>query len=931
MFDSIQSLAARIRAWCSPRSVSEKREHAPSRPASPANISHNVKITARVARLLGARSPFFGRAPGADQDFEHELVTHLEMLTDENIRRGMAPDAARRAARIRLGGLTQLKEANRELRGLPVIHMFLQDTRFAFRMLRKNPGFTAVAVLTLALGIGANTAIFSVVYAVLLKPLPYAKSDQLFTVFEAKPQDGIKATGWSYPNFADLREQNGIFSEMAGSQQHQLTLTGRGEPTVVNTAVVTPEFFSLFGEQPLSGRMFVSEDGTRGAPPVVMLSENLWRGYFGEDSTIIGSSVNLDKRSFTVIGIMPATFRFPLLTKADPLWIPLVQDPLFGSWMDRRGGHWLQVTGRLKAGVSMARAQAELNAINARSARDFPAENSGWQIRMVPLQEMIVGDVKSPLLVLLGAVGLVLLIACANIANLLLTRATSRAREIAVRTALGAGRARIVRQLLSETAVLGLLGGATGIGLAYWGVQVLSSLLPPSVPRVNAIRVDHLVLGFALLLSLVASCAFGLTPALLSANANLQASLREGGGRSGESRNRRRVRSLLAAGEVALAMVLLVAAGLLLRSFARLLSVSPGFGVEHVLKADISLPQFQYSTPQQWTAFADELLARLQAAPGLQDSAVAVPRPIADGNVNLGFDIVGNPPSSAGTSRTANYVSISPEYFRVMEIPLLAGRFFNQHDVSSAPRVSVISQAMARLYFPSQDPIGKRLVFGFPPNGAVVREIVGIVGDVRDVALGRDPGPMMYVPFAQEPFWGANVVVRSALSPSSVATAIRQEVRKLDKELPVTDIAMMPDILEASLAQPRFRTFLLGLFAAMALVLAATGIFGVISYSVSCRTNEIGIRVALGASRGAILRMVLRETLVLTFLGLALGVPGALAASRLVGHMLFDVSTNDPATLAAVACVLAAVATLAGYVPARRAMRVDPIVALRYE
>ena len=864
-----------------------------------------------------------------DEEFEHELETHLEMLTDENVRRGMAPEEARRAARIRLGGLTQLRETNRELQGLPTIETFLQDTRFALRVLRKNPGFTAVAVLTLALGIGANTAIFSVVYAVLLKPLPYAQSDQLFNVFQAKPQDGIKGTGWSYANFADLREQNRIFSELAGSQKHQLTLTGRGEPSVVNTSVVTPELFSLFGEAPLAGRLFRSEEGKRGAPPVVILSEDLWRGSFGADPTIIGSSVSLDQRSFTVIGIMPAAFRFPLLTQGEQLWIPLVQDPLFGSWMGRRGGHWLQVTGRLKPGVSMAQAEGELNAINARFAKDFPAENGGWTIRMVPLQKMIVGSVQSPLLVLLGAVGLVLLIACANIANLLLTRATSRAREIAVRTTLGAGRSRIVRQLLSETAVLGVLGGVMGIALAYGGVQGVSSLLPTNVPRVNAIRVDHVVLGFALLLSIIASGVFGLAPALFAANSNLQANLREGGGRSGESRNRRRARSVLAAGEIALAMVLLVAAGLLLRSFAKLMSVNPGFDAQHVLKADISLPRFQYSTPQQWTAFSSELLTRIQAQPGLKDAAVAVPRPIADGTVNLGFDIVGNPRSSAGALRTANYVSVSPEYFRVMEIPLLAGRFFNQHDGSSAARVSVISQAMARLYFPNQDPVGKNLVFGFPPDGTAVREIVGIVGDVRDVALGQDPGPMMYVPFAQAPFWGANIVVRSALSPSSVATTIRQEVGKIDKELPVTDVALMPNVIEASLSQPRFRTFLLGVFAAMALVLAAIGVFGVIAYSVSCRTNEIGIRVALGASRGAILRLVLGETLALTFLGLAFGVPSALAASRLVGHMLFGISPNDPTTLAAVACMLAVVAALAGYIPARRATHVDPMVALR--
>src|SRR5216684_1435586 len=880
-------------------------------------------------RALASRTRTWLSPRQMDQDFEHELEAHLEMLTDENVRRGMAPEEAKRAARVRLGGLTQLKETNRELHGLPMIEAFLQDTRYAFRMLRKNPGFTAVAVLTLALGIGANTAIFSVVYAVLLKPLPYANPDQLFNVFQAKPQEGVGGTGWSYANFAELREQNRVFSDMAGAQQHQLTLTGRGEPAVVNTSVVTPELFSLFGEKPLAGRAFFPEDGKAGAPPVVILSENLWRGTFGADPNILGSSINLDKRSFTIVGIMPAAFRFPLLTKSEQLWIPLVQDPLFGSWTERRGGHWLQVTGRVKPGVSMTQVQAELDAIAARFAKEFPAENDGWTIRMVPLQQMIVGKARSALLVLLGAVGLVLLIACANIANLLLTRATSRAREIAVRTTLGAGRTRIIRQLLSETAVLGLLGGVTGIALAYWGVQALNALFPENLPRMNAIRVDNFVLGFALLLSATASCAFGLAPALFAANSNLQSSLREGGGRSGESRSRRRARSFLAAGEIALAMVLLVGAGSLLRSFSKLMSVSPGFDAQHLVKADISLPRFQYSTPQQWAAFSDELLARIQAEPGLEDSAVAVPRPIVDGFINLGLDIVGSPASSASAS--ADYVSVSPDYFRVMGIPLLSGRLFDRRDILSSHRVTIISKTMARLYFPNQDPLGKQLRFSFPPDSGAAREIVGIVGDVRDIALGQDPGPMMYVPYAQAPFWGANVVVKSALSPSSVAAAIRQEVQKIDKDLPVTEVAMMPDIIETSVAQPRFRTFLLGLFAAMALVLAATGIFGVISYSVSYRTNEIGIRVALGAQSADVLRMVLRETLVLTFAGMALGIPCALAASRLLGHMLFGVSVNDPATLASVTFALAAVATLAGYVPARRAMSVDPMVALRYE
>jgi predicted permease len=599
-----------------------------------------------------------------DQDFDQELGAHLEMLTDENVRRGMGPEEAKRAARIRLGGHTQLKETHRELHGLPAIETFLQDTRYAFRMLWKNPGFTAVAVLTLALGIGANTAIFSVVYAVLLKPLPYTNPDQLFTAFQANTQQGIAETGCSYLNFEEWRAQNHVFSEMAGVVAHQLTLTGRVEPTVVNTSVVTPEFFALLDVKPLAGRIFFPQDGKQGAPPVVLVSEDLWRGRFGADPKILGTSINLDQRPFTVIGIMPGAFRTPFFTKRE-VWIPLVQDPVFSTFMPQRGVHLLPVIGRLKAGVSVTQAQAEMDAISGRQAGEFPAENNGWTIRLVPLQKEIVGDVRTELLLLLGAVGLVLLIACANIANLLLTRATSRSKEIAVRTALGAGRVRIIRQLLSETAVLGLLGGVAGIALAYWGVKALSSLLPSSLPQMNPIRVDYFVLGFALLLSAIAGVAFGLVPAMFAANADIQNTLREGP-RSGESRNRRRARSFLAVAEISLAMVLLVTAGLLLRSFARLTSVSPGFDAQHLVKADISLPQFQYSTPQQWAAFSEELLARIHSDPGLQDSAVVVPRPIVDQNVNLQFDIVGNPPPSEGASRTASYVSVSPDYFRVM-------------------------------------------------------------------------------------------------------------------------------------------------------------------------------------------------------------------------------------------------------------------------
>jgi predicted permease len=466
--------------------------------------------------------------------------------------------------------------------------------------------------------------------------------------------------------------------------------------------VVTPELFSLLRQKPLVGRTFMSEDGGRGAAAVAILSEGLWRGHFAADPDIIGSSIALDTRAFTIVGVMPSTFRFPLLT-GEQIWIPLAQDPLFSGWMEERKGHWLQVTGRLKDGVEIEQAQLELEAVAVALAKDFPAENEGWRIRAIPLQEMIVGDAKGPLLVLLGAVGLVLLIACANISNLLLTRATSRAREIAVRTSLGAGRARIVRQLLSEALVLGALGGAAGVGVAVVGVRILTSLLPSNLPLVNPVEVDAWVLGFAVLLSLVAACTFGLAPAWFSADARLRLNLQGSSGRTSESRGRRGTRSLLAAAEVALAMVLLVAAGLLLRSFAKLTSVSPGFAVEQLVLADISLPRFQYSTPAQWVTFADAFLAGLHSDPALRNSAVAVPRPIADVNLNLAFDIPGRAPAAAGASRTADYVSVSPGYFRVMQIPLMAGRMFEDRDVAATARVSISQRGAGTAALPERE------------------------------------------------------------------------------------------------------------------------------------------------------------------------------------------------------------------------------------
>jgi putative ABC transport system permease protein len=807
----------------------------------------------------------------------------------------------------------------------------IQDLRYGLRMLRKSPGFTAVAILTLALGIGASSAIFSVVNAVLFRPLGYANAGQLVLVPESDPKQGVTDAGMSYPSLLELREHSHVFSAVAGLAGHALTLTGRGEPSEANTVVVTQDFFSVFGTKPLLGRTLLASDGERGAAPVVVLSEGMWRSQFGADPKITGSPITLDMRPYTVVGVMPAEFRTPFLDQADQLWIPLVQDPLFSGWMIRPPQtHWMPVIARLRPGVSFAEAQAEMDTVSARLANEFPAEK-GWLIQQVrPLQQAIVGDVKSPLLILSCAVGLVLLIACANIANLLLTRATSRSREIAVRIALGAPKRRITRQLLTESAILGIFGSVAGMFLAYWGVSALVSLLPPGLPRIHGIRVDGSVLGFALVLSMASSFVFGLAPVLFAVRSDPQANLREGA-RAGEATGSRRARSFLAAIEVALAMVLLVGAGLLMRSFVRLTSVSPGFEPSGVVKAMVSLPQFQYSTQQQWTAFATELMTRLQAEPGMQDSACAAPLPIKDGQINLPFEIVGNPPLPAGAADTADYVTASPRYFSVMGIPLLRGRLFDSSDSPSSPPVVLISNALARRYFPNQDPLGRHLVFGFPLNGRASREIVGVIGDVHDVSLGKKPEAMMYVPFAQAPLYGCEVVVRSTLAASAVAAAIRTETHGIDKNLPVTDVATLPGALSASLAEPRFRTLILGLFSTIALALAAVGIFGVISYSVSRRTREIGIRIALGATSASVRRLVVGESAKLVFFGLAAGVPAALVLTRFLSTLLFDVRPADPLTFMGVAVLLALVALAASYIPVRRAMRVDPMVALRDE
>jgi putative ABC transport system permease protein len=872
------------------------------------------------------------RREAADRELDEELRSHLERATAENVASGMSREEARDAALREFGGVEQIREECADARRVNWLQDFAQDVRYGLRMLRKSPGFTSIAILTLALGIGANTAIFSVVYAVLLKALPYPHPGQLVDLFETKPQEGVRQAGSSYQDFREFRDQNHVFSDFGGFAGHDLTLTGRGDPFQIDTADVTPGFLATMSVPPLAGRAFVPDDGKQGAAPVVILSEILWRDRFAADPRVVGSSVELDMRTFTIIGIMPASFRYPFLTSAEQIWVPLQQDPLFGPWMNNPDLRWMAVTARLKPGVSIAQAQAEMGAISARLAQKFRAQDKGWTTRLVPMQEDLVGNARTPLLVLLGSVGLVLLIACANVSNLLLARATSRAREMAVRIALGAGRLRIVRQLLVESGLIGLFGGATGVLLAYWGVHALRSLLPEDLTAFHAVSVDASVLLFAFAVSVLASMIFGLAPALLAADSGFTSALREDATRAGEVGRRQIARRLLAVAEIALAMVVLVAAGLLGRSFLTLTSVNPGFDPSHVVKAEVDLPRFQYSKPAQWTAFADELLGRVQAQPGMHDSAVAIPLPLAHSVVpTLPFDIPGSAPPPPGTNRTADYVAASPGYLRVMQIPLLRGRWISERDRPGAPPITVISEALARRYFPNQDPIGKELSFSFPPTPGMPRQIVGMVGDVRDSSLGRAPSPMMYVPYAQEPFWGAEIVTRSELSAGAIGSIIREQVSHIDKNLPVTAVESMSTAIDSTVAQPRFRAWLLGLFGLMALILAAAGIFGLISYSVARRTREIGIRMALGASPGNVRRQILRESARFVLIGVGVGVAVALGVVRLLSSMLFTVRPADPLTFIGVALLLAAVALLACYIPARRATRVDPMIALRHE
>ena len=877
-------------------------------------------------RLLSALRNWWHRQR-TDEQLDDEVRGYAEMLEEEKIKQGMNPGEARREAKMELGGVEQVKEQVREVRAGHFLDTLWQDIRYGVRMLRKSPGFTAVAVLTLALGIGANTAIFSVVDAVLLRPLPYPDSDRLMMVYQAAPQMGDPKNGLSYPNFQDWQRAASSFEELIAFRTTQFALSGAGEAVNVICGAVTSGYFPMFRVSPILGRTFEPRDDAPGAAGVAVLSERLWRSQFGSDPSIVGKTIQLEQRPFTVIGVVPGIFRPQIPDARAVLWVPLLQDSIAQQLYQRRGGHYLHAAGRLKAGVTLSRAQSELQSIQEALQKQFPSENKGWDARIVPMQEDLAGNVRLALFVMLGAVGLVFFIACANVASLQMVRATARQREVAIRSALGAGRARLLQQFLTECILIGVTGGAAGLLAAYATVQGFVSWLPEDLPRINEIHVNADVLVFGLALAILSGVILGLAPAWRPSGRNFLDALKEGA-RGGEDARRRTLRSVLVVAEMALAVVLLVGSGLLIRSFERLANLDPGFNPSHLLTAGASLDYSQYAEPRRLIAFYNQVMERMKAVLGAQESAVVVPRPLADGYFNLGFQVEGRPRLNQSEEPNANLVMVSPNYFHVMQIPLLSGRDLSDADSESAPKVCLISQAVARTAFGNENPIGKRIEIGYPNN--VMREIVGIVGDVKDMDLASSGTGQVYVPFVQNPLGGIGVALRTQGTVTQLGPAVRSEFRAIDSSLPV-EIEPMTDVIGQSITEPRFRAMLLGLFGAVALLLAAIGIYGVISYNTGLRTREIGIRMALGAQRWDVLGLIVMQVSLLAVTGVLLGLAASFGLTRYLKSLLFHVSTMDMATYAVVAALMIVVSLAACYVPARRAMRVDPMIALRYE
>jgi putative ABC transport system permease protein len=815
----------------------------------------------------------------------------------------------------------------------------LQDIRYGVRSLIKTPGFTAVAIVVLALAIGANTAIFTVVNAVLLRPLPYRNSDRLVMLWETNPrfQIGVDTLPVSPGDFMDWREQNSVFEYVSALGAGHLNLSGSGEPERISGASVSPNFFRLMGIEPKLGRAFQDDEEKPGANKVVVISYALWQRRFGGAEDIVGKPMTLDGESYTVVGVAPEGFQFPRahelpyfvgVSSATELWRPITLTDEFIS--KKRANHQLSVIAKLKPGVTRDQAQAEMTALATRIEQSYP-ENQGIGAKVVPLSEQVVGNSRVALLVLMGAVGLVLLIACANVANLLLTRSSARQKEIAIRTALGATRGHVVRQLLIEALLLSLASAIAGTLLSLWGVKALLALSGQNLPRLNEVGVDLTVLGFTVGIALLTSLLFGLTPALSASKFNLVQSLKDGSrGLSGGQRARR-VRGVLVIAEVALSLVLLIGAGLTIKSVAYLLKVDPGFKPARTLTMNIALLGSKYPAANQQINFFEEVSRRVGTLAGIESVGLISSAPLSGGVYAGGFSIEGREPASANEDLSADRRMISPEYFNALGIPLIKGRHFTDRDNQASTGVAIVSESLARRFLENDDPIGKRIKLGGRDSTRPWLSIVGIAGDVRDTALESDARPCVYLPYPQFPALSMSLIARTGIDSKVLVPAIRGEVWAVDKDQPVTDIKTMDQYVSDSVSPRRANALLLAVFAALALVLASIGVYGVMAYSVTQRVHEIGIRMALGAQTSDVIKLIVGNGMTLVLAGVVIGIAGALALSRVLSSLLYGVSATDPITFALVSVMLISVALLASYIPARRATKVDPMIALRCE
>jgi len=802
----------------------------------------------------------------------------------------------------------------------------IQDIRYGIRTLIKKPAFTAVVVAALALGIGANTAIFSIVNSILLRPLPYKDPDRLAMIWMDNKRMNVDQDIHSFANYLDYRDQNQVFESMAAYSGVSLNLVGSGEPERIIGSSATASLFEVLGVDPQRGRVFTVDEEQIGKNRVAVLSHGLWQRRFGGDPNIVGQEILVSDISRTVIGVMPPSFKFP--HKDAEIWVPMA---LNDDQKRSRGSFGYYAIGRLKPGVSIQQAQAEMGTIASNLANQYPNILEGYGVNLVPLHQQVTGKVRPALLVLLGTVAFVLLIACANVANLLLARAAGREREIAIRTALGANRVRLIRQLLTESALIGLAGGAVGLLIAKWGLSVLIALSPEDIPRLDQIGIDGRVLGFTLLVSLLTGLVFGLVPALQASKPDLNESLKESGRSATSGVERRRVRSALVVVEVALSLVLLIGAGLMIKSFSELQKVDLGFNPDRLLSMNIQLSRTKYAGPLS-TQFFRQLIERVEAMPGVE-SAGATTAIFIDALPNsTNFTVEGKPPVPTAEQIETPVDSVTPSYFRTMGIALLNGREFSEQDGLETTPVAIINDTFAKRFWPGEDPIGKRFKFGDTGSNAPWMTIVGVVGDMRRTGLDVAVRCETFLPYTQRRFIGfLSLVVRAKSNPAAVATAVRDEVWAIDPGQPVSHIRTMDQLLDGMMAQRRLNMVLFALFGGVALILAAVGIYGVISYSVTQRTHEIGIRMALGAGRADVLKLIIRNGMTLVLIGIAKGLIAAFALTRLMTTLLFGVSPTDLSTFAAISGILSAVALAACTVPALRAIKVDPMIALRYE